>query len=257
MNENESSIEAALELVVWHCYAMVHDKTQDSLSFSQGAAVDLSSGGCLFVPGIWDSRVAIRVSQFMALSRDCISAWTPEVLDSSASDDRVAIHLQWRDKHADITLPRTTPYLETPLPPVHWEVFHRHDILEEKVRQSPIAAPMPNRNAEKMVRDHLNTESHITLSTVGHGDRSHGCFVDRENRDMFIDECLFGSFLAPGDFTAVRQRLEKFSYGRRAVTFGVSKYTNGAQSETQVWQKKMSVRDSVRDWCHRNRFLTP
>lgn len=253
MNENESKIEAALELIVWHCYAMVYDTAKDSISDSCGAVVDLSSGGCLFVPGIWDSRVATRVKQFMSLSQDCIAAWTPRVFDSSA--DRVVIHLQWQDKHADITLPRMTQYLETPLPLVHWDVFPRHDILKEVVGRSPIAVPMPIRNAEEIVRNHLNTESHVTKSTIGHGERSHGCFIDRENRDMFIDECLFGSFLASGDSIAVRQRLETFSYGRRAVTFGIAKFANGAQCETQIWRKKMSVRDSVLEWCHRNRLL--
>ena len=255
MNETESKIEDALELIVGHCYVLVRGKAKDSLSYGYGAAVDLFSGGCLFVPGIIDPRVITRVSQFMAVSRDCIAAWTAKVPDNCISDDNVTIHLQWRDKFAEITVPLTTQYLKIPLPTIRWEVCRGHNLQVDDVKRLPNAAPMKYRDAEKVVRDHLKIESHISRSTVGHGDRSHGCFKDRENGDMYIDEFLSGSLQPPRDAIAIRERLMTFSCGRRAVTLGIGKYSNGVLCEMQIWRKKMSVSDSVLSWCRRNRFL--
>ncbi len=252
MLETESKIERALNLIVDHCSAMVRGKAEDSSSHRYGAAVDLFSGGCLFVPGIFDSHVVTRVTQFLALSKDCIAAWTANTPDIYTSDENLTVHCRWRGMQADINVPLSTPFIKISLPSVDWEVCRVNNIEGDNISQPPYTTSMRNFNAEKEVRNHL--ELHDSLALGRHGERSHGCFIDRENRDMFIDDFLGGSFQPPGDANSVRQRLETFSYGRHAVTFGIAKYSVGALSEIQVWRTKTSVFDSVRGWFDRSRF---
>ena len=203
----------------------------------------------IFAPGIYDFQVVTRVSEFAVLSRDCIAAWTVNRTDANKSNGTVTIRCRWRGMQADITVPFMTPQVEISFASVNWEVCRTNNNQDDMESQSPYKAPMRNCDAENRVRDHL--ESSNFLTKIGSGELSHGCFIDRENRDMFIDNFLRGSFQPPVDFMDVRQRLGAFSYGRQSVTFGIAMYSDGACSEIRVWRKKKSVYDSVRSWWHR------
>jgi len=250
MNSNELRMEVALECVVGHCYDLVQTPAIDDLFLHKyGAAVELDSGSCLFVPGIYVANVETRIKQFITKSGESIAAWASQIaIDSS---DCIEIHLRWGSKNASIKLPLTTPDFKGLLSEVNWESSQEH-WSSEPVEKKVHSVRMSIRKAEQIFRNYidgerfrdlLNSDSDLTQPTVGDVIKIRGWFIDRHNCDMFFNR-FFGRFFGESspvatDFKAVRERLEFFSNGRKAVSFGMAKYSNGIPIETKIWHKKM------------------
>ena len=249
MNSNELRMEVALKCVVEHCYDLVHTPAIDDLYLlKHGAAVELDSGSSLFVPGMHDANVVTRINQFITKSEESIAAWASQIaIDSS---DCIEIHLRWRSKNASIKLPLTTPDFKGLLSEVNWESIQEHwssEPVEKKVhsvRMSIRKAEQVFRNyidlTGEQFRDLLNSDSDLTQPTVGDVIQIRGWFINRHNCDMFFDRFFGESSRVASDFKAVRERLEFFSNGRKAVSFGMAKYSNGIPIETKIWHKRVS-----------------
>ncbi len=253
MNSNELRMEVALNCVVEHCYYLVHTPAIDDFYLSKhGAAVELDSGSSLFVPGTYVANVVTRLNQFITRSEESMAAWASQiVIDSS---DCIEIHLRWGSKNASIKLPLTTPDFKGLLSEVNWESSQEH-WSSEPVEKKAHSVRMSIREAEQVFRNYidstgeqflelLNSGSELTQPTVGDAIQIRGWFIDRHNSDMFFNR-FFGRFFGESarvarDFKAVRERLEFFSNGRKAVSFGMAKYSNGIPIKMKIWHKRMS-----------------
>ena len=249
MNSNKPLMEVALQFAVEHCYHLVHTPAIDDLYLRKhGAAVELDSGSCLFVPGTYVANVVTRINQFITKSEESIAAWASQIAINSS--DCIEIHLRWGSKHASIKLPLTTPDFKGLLSEVNWESIQEH-WSSEPVEKKVHAVRLPIREAEKIFRNHidmtgeqfrdlLNSNPDLTQPTVGDVIQIRGWFIDRHNCDMFFDRFLGESSRVASDFKAVRERLEFFSNGRKALSFAMAKYSNGILIETKIWHKRVS-----------------
>lgn len=242
----------ALHCVVDYCHGMVAKSHTGEVRCSTpvpfGAVVDLYSGGCLYVSGIRDPRVVNRIRQFMSKSEECVAAWAADIVTDGTGD--VVINLQWGTKTATTVLPCTNPDFQKWLTEVNWTSSPSSFASEPKKTQNPLAQ-MSSIEAEKILREYVDLEgakilqisnsepSENTQQAEELALQGRGWFLDRDNCDMFFDRFFGGFSQVSNEFHAIRERLETFSSGRKAVNFAIAMYSNGIHIETKLWHKKM------------------
>jgi len=249
MNSNELRMEVAIQCVIEHCYDLVHTPAIDDLYLlKHGAAVELDSGSSLFVPGMYVANVVTRVNQFITRSEENIAAWASQI--AIHSSDCIEIQLRWGSKNASIKLPHTNPDFKGLISEVNWKSSQEH-WSSEPVEKKVHTVRKSIREAEQIFRNHidwtgekirnlLNSEPDSTQLTFGDVIQIRGWFIDRHNCDMYFDRFFGESSRVASDFKAVRERLEFFSHGRKVVSFGMAKYSNGIPIETKIWHKRAS-----------------